>query len=467
MRLRRLTIAVALLALAFTGPAGAHDPVREFGRALEHAHAGELSLARALLEPVLISPRIDPGTRARAYHTRGVLHYLEGHWVSASQDYRRALEFDADLATAHSALAWLHLHGLGVRKDTGRALELYERAANNGHGEAQYNLGLLLTQGRVTEADPARALGFFEAAAGQGHMEAMVQAGQLLLRNRPEGSFEDARQRARGHLTPAAEAGHLRAQLELGILLSSDQADEKDLEQAVAWLGRAAAQGSASAQSRLGYLHLQGKGVTRDAEQARMWFAEAARQGDAAAQAHLGWLYERGIGGSADATRAFTWYRRAALRNHPTAQLNLALLYQSGRGTTADAREARHWFEQAADSGNASARSALAWLLATARDPSVRDPDRAIELARRAVAEAPSASWFDTLAAALATSGRFEDAVSVQQQALATLEEESGNSRVLAARRSAFLGRLAEYQAGRPWHGELSEPAAGDGDDSR
>lgn len=456
MLMLRKGLAVGMVALAIAGavPSWGHDPIRDLERALRHAQAGDRSLARSHLDPVLISPRIDRATRARVYYTRGILHYLDGHWVSASQDYRRALEFERELAIAQSALAWLHLHGLGVRRDAQRALELYERAAHNGHAEAQFNLGLLLTQGKVAEPDPERALHWLEAAAGQDHVEAMAQAGQLLLRSRPGGPAEAARMRARTLLGAAAERGHLRAQLELGILLSSGPSATQDTASAHRWLEAAAARGSASAQGRLGYLYLHGIGVEADPVEARVRFAEAARQGEASAQAHLGWLHERGLGGAVDHERAFTWYRRAANRGHATAQLNLALLYQAGRGVRADDREARHWFEQAADAGNASARSALAWLLATASDPGVRDPDRAIALARKAVAEAPSASWFDTLAAALATSGRFEDAVNAQQQALEVLEEEAANGRNTEARRSEFLGRLARYEAGRPWYGE-------------
>jgi len=447
-----------LTTLTCTAGPSAHDTLRHFERALERGEAGERDLARGLLDPVLISPHITADLRARAYYARGLFHYLDGYWVSAGQDYRRALEFDSDLAPALSALAWLHLHALGVSWHPQRAISLYERAAAAGYDEAQFNLGLLLSQGRIAEPDPARALKWFEAAAAQGHVEAMAQAGQLLLRNRPEGSYPSAVERARSHLESAADRGHLRAQLELGMLLS--QAAEAGVEAGAAarWLQTAAAQGSAAAQSRLGYLYLHGNGVPKDADRARQWFGEAARQGDSSAQTHLGWMFDRGIGGLADPERAFTWYRRAAQRDHPTAQFNLALLYQSGRGVHADDHQARRWFERAAATGSESARGALAWLLATAGDPSVRDPERAIELARQAVAEAPSASWLDTLAAALATSGRFDDAIVVQQQALAVLEEEApaGEANPTADRRSAFFARLARYRARQPWLDETA-----------
>lgn len=441
-----------LIAAVLAAPASARqDPLRLFERALTSAEVGQRSLARRMLDPVVISPRIDASLRARAYYARGLFHYLDGHWVSASQDYRRALEFDPELGAALGALAWLHLHGLGVPRHPARALSLYHQAAAQGDAQAQFNLGLLLTQGRIVEPDPERALQAFEAAASQGHVEAMVQAGQL-LRSGPGGKRTDAFEAAHEHFRRAADSGHLRAKLELGLLLSSSQHPQRDAAAAAGWLEAAAAHGSAAAQTRLGYMHLHGDGVERDPALARQWFGEAARQGDRSAQVHLGWLHDRGIGGSADPERAYRWYRRAAERDDPTAQLNLALLYRFGRGVDADVHRARHWFERAAETGSESARGELAWLLATAEDPKVRDPDRAIELAREAVASSPSASWLDTLAAALATSGRFEDAIAVQQQALAILAEESPAEALLEGpRRSAYLGRLAHYRAGRPW----------------
>lgn len=450
---KHLLRALLLATLTCTAGAAAHDTLRHLERALERGEAGERGLARGLLEPVLISPQISANLRARAYYARGLFHYLDGYWVSAGQDYRRALEFDPALAPALSALAWLHLHALGVSWHPERAISLYQRAAAAGYDEAQFNLGLLLSQGRIAEPDSAQALEWFEAAAAQGHVEAMVQAGQLLLRNRPEGSYPSAVERARSHLERAAERGHLRAQLELGMLLSEMTEPGSEAGAAAQWLQTAAAQGSAAAQSRLGYLYLRGHGVPKNTQLARQWFGEAARQGDPSAQTHLGWMFDQGIGGPADPERAFTWYRRAAQRGYPTAQFNLALLYRAGRGVHADDHQARRWFERAAATGSESARTALVWLLATAGDPSVRDPERAIELARQAVAEAPSATWLDTLAAALATSGRFDDAVVVQQQALATLEEETpaGEASPTAHRRSAFLGRLARYRARQPW----------------
>ena len=62
----------------------------------------------------------------------------------------------------------------------------------------------------------------------------------------------------------------------------------------------------------------------------------------------------------------------------------------------------------------------LAWLLATSRDASLRDPERALELALRArtlaakpdaASDREHAAVLDTLAAAQAAAGRFSEAV--------------------------------------------------------
>jgi tetratricopeptide (TPR) repeat protein len=66
-------------------------------------------------------------------------------------------------------------------------------------------------------------------------------------------------------------------------------------------------------------------------------------------------------------------------------------------------------------------RSNLAWVLATSNDPSIRDGAKAVELARQAISLSGDRDplFFRTLAAAYAETGRFSDAITVIQQAVA------------------------------------------------
>ena len=95
----------------------------------------------------------------------------------------------------------------------------------------------------------------------------------------------------------------------------------------------------------------------------------------------------------------------------------------------------------------------LAWLLATSEDAALRDPEGALALALEA-AEATgrrNPEVLDTLAAAYAAAGRFEEAARSEERALALAEE--GGAEDLAAK---LRGRLARYRDRRPAPDERS-----------
>ena len=96
-----------------------------------------------------------------------------------------------------------------------------------------------------------------------------------------------------------------------------------------------------------------------------------------------------------------------------------------------------------------------AWLLATLPDPGMRDGQRAVELARRA---APAARALDVLGAALAETGRFEEAVRAAERArdLALAGGRVEQARDIERRRQS-------YAAGRPWRSTPAGAAVGPG----
>ena len=441
---RMLAGALSLLALAMptwalAAPNERLDPARLFERAVNVGASGDHSLARTYLEPVLLYPRLSRGARARAYYLRGLLFYREGAYVSAAQDYRRALAFQPTLAQARTGLAWLHLKGLGVDRSASRAGELYRLAARQGYQEAQYTLGLLLARGDVLQRDPAEAIYWFETAAASGHAEAAALGGRLLM-----GTEESmAAVRARRLLERAVALDHAGARLTLGrMLLATDPGTARIR------LTEAASTGNARAQAELGRLLLHGaQGLDADPEAGLLWLREAAKQGDSSAQTWLGWAFDTGLGTAADPERALRWYERAAQRNDATAQFNLSLLYREGRGTPVRPNLARRWLERAADQGQFDARISLAWSLATADQAEARDAGRALILARAVVAERENAHTLEVLAAALAAGGRYREARVEQARALALAEEVGDTEESLAA----LEARLAAYVEDRAW----------------
>ena len=103
-----------------------------------------------------------------------------------------------------------------------------------------------------------------------------------------------------------------------------------------------------------------------------------------------------------------------------------------------------------------SATNNLAWILATSPNPVLRDPEQAVRLleaVRREEETLPE--LLDTLAAAYAAAGRFEDAVRSADQALALAHHQ----RELAA---AIRERQTLYRSGRPYVEPPRYEAGGD-----
>ncbi|MFI5215529.1 MAG: tetratricopeptide repeat protein [Candidatus Limnocylindria bacterium] len=101
--------------------------------------------------------------------------------------------------------------------------------------------------------------------------------------------------------------------------------------------------------------------------------------------------------------------------------------------------------------GSTGMRNELAWTLATSRDARIRDPDQAVRLAESLVhsSETPDLNWLDTLAAAYAAAGRFDDAVRLASQAsaLAQAQGEAALGEQIRARLALYRERRAFLEA--------------------
>lgn len=139
-----------------------------------------------------------------------------------------------------------------------------------------------------------------------------------------------------------------------------------------------------------------------------------------------------------------------ALRLAPAdvdAQRNLALaLHEAGRDAEAVRILSR---ALAAAPEDAALLNFMAWMRATSPEPGVRDAGEAVRLAERANAAASHADpqYLDTLAAAYAEHGRFDDAVRTARRALALAPGDSNLARDVER-------RLALYERALPYRDE-------------
>jgi len=105
------------------------------------------------------------------------------------------------------------------------------------------------------------------------------------------------------------------------------------------------------------------------------------------------------------------------------------------------------------DPDHVAVLSQTAWVLATSPDQALRDGAQAVTFAERAVrlANGRQPSILDTLAAAYAETGRFQEAVKITTQRLEWARNQK-NLRLV----DALESRLALYQAGRPFRDNRS-----------
>jgi TPR repeat protein len=102
-------------------------------------------------------------------------------YADAKAHYERWAEQGNKLAIAN--LGFLYLHGLGVKKDVQKSMELFEQAANGGNAYAAYNLGTVYEKGDDgVPPNGNKALEFYQKANAGGKYQASVglqRLGQL------------------------------------------------------------------------------------------------------------------------------------------------------------------------------------------------------------------------------------------------------------------------------------------------
>jgi TPR repeat protein len=430
----------ALLVLA--APAAIALDSRDYiDRAVELIEAGEHGLARVYLEPALIDYRLTPGERSRAYYVRGYSFFSDGLYASAAKDYHHALEFNPGNPAVLAAVAQLHLEGLGVRRNATLAVELFRQAAEAGLAEGMIRMGFLHLQGVGVDQDIEAARRWFAEAVEQGSAIAMVQMAQTF---RAPWATTPAADEALRWLVRAHEAGAPDALAYAGFMTEAGELGEPDLALARARFEASAAAGSALAQAKLAHMHLIGHGAEIDAAKAMAYFRQAAAQDYPPGYMGIAYLYESGTGVAADLEEAGRWYARAATAGLVDAQLRMAYMALR-RDSLEGQQEAVTWLARAAGQSSTQALNDYAWLLATSRFAEVRDGARALNLAQRAVDRARNPSYLDTLAAAYAELGQFEQALQTQREALAAAPADAAD---LYAELSAHL---EAFESGRPW----------------
>ena len=147
------------------------------------------------------------------------------------------------------------------------------KAAEAGDPEAQCSIGYWYAY-NSTARDPAKAAGFFRKAADQGYGPAQAQLGYMMKYG--VGIPKDMKGGVAWYLK-ASRQGSAYAERDLGLSYLTGEGVPKSDKDAFAWFYSAALQDDSTAERNLGYLYRTGRGVARDDKAAFAWYYRSAR----------------------------------------------------------------------------------------------------------------------------------------------------------------------------------------------
>ena len=230
--------------------------------------------------------------------------------------------------------------------------ELRDIAENKyGTAAARFELGMLYLYGRGTPKDEKKAFEWFEKAAVEGHKDAQYLVGAMCF----DGiGITSNKIKAYEWFMKSAQQGNVDAQNVLGHMYVSGIGVSKDEKKGFEWLLKCAQQGDIAAQAEIGYMYSDGIGVESNQEEAFRWTIMAAEAGNATAQANLSWYYFKGLGTNVDYEEAYIWAKKSADQNEELGYENLANCYLVG--SRKDIRKAIECMDKAIELCKASGR---------------------------------------------------------------------------------------------------------------
>jgi Flp pilus assembly protein TadD len=321
------------------------------------------------------------------------------HWRDTEALFRRALAVTDDNYVAHHGLASVLL--LDSRTEEARVH--YEEAA------------------RIKPRWPAALLGLGEVLEEEGDLEGAREQYELAVNLAPRNA---------------------RAREKLGMVLLETHHPNRSVRRLTQALELASESNRPRLHARLARAFI----VQGDVEKGLLHYRKAVELDPGLTEAHanLGFALMR-AGRPAQAEQSLIRARELGLES-PELEAGLGQLAMEDRRWDEAISHLRTARELGSDSTTVD--NNLAWLLATNPSPAGREPQEALRIARELVqsADAPHPVLLDTLAAALAAAGRFDEAIEAASRAVSLARSESDGESA-----ASIESRLALYRAGQPY----------------
>ena len=165
-------------------------------------------------------------------------NYEDGMKAYQAKDYDNAMKYfsiagnkDKDVRSIRN-LGIMYASGIGVKKDTIKAIDLLKKASNGGDAYAGYSLGNIYAQGDGVKKDFKEAALWFEKSSNAGNAKSSYNLAYFYTYG--DGVKKDSK-KAFSLYEKAAIAGYLDAQINLSFLYVTGQGVKKDMKKAAFW----------------------------------------------------------------------------------------------------------------------------------------------------------------------------------------------------------------------------------------
>ena len=330
----------------------------------------------------------------------GKIH-LNGHGVG--KDFDKAREYferaDAiDSANAQFELAHMYEYGKGMSVNIPRALEYYRKAAEKGDSDAQYKIdihtgkldkkdrnldfekALNYTYGYTSDVNFDKAIEYYQKAADQGDATSLYNIGFIydLI------STTKTANRSIEFYKKSAEMGNIYAQTTLSSKFFLGDGVDIDKTKSFYWEEKAALQGNVNSMKEVATNYYSGIGVSKNYDEAIRWYQKAVDQGDKESIYDLANMHRKGEGFDKDTDKAVELYTQAAQMGYGKAQDKLAKYYLSAIYVKRDFQKGFEWASKAAEQGIAGAYSKLGFFYLTGKGIVEVDAEKAFDYFNKA-----------------------------------------------------------------------------------
>ena len=306
--------------------------------------------------------------------------------------FERASKEDS---VAQLIVAFLTLHGKGVKKSKSEAKKWLEKSSNNRNKNAQLILGFMKWSSKEEENEDANLVAVVERIESGIPFECKKEdlktneGNQIFL---PDTVLLEVAEmfEAKGEMNKSIwilqklmDSENLAAAFSLGYIYDTGEGGEKNVKEALRVYGWLSEREHVPGMHNLAMLLLSGQ-VDRNVGKAVELLEKASEMGDVPSMLSLAEIYQCGVDVEKDERKALKWLVSAAEKKSGEALRKIGEVHKSGTLFFKDEKKAFSWFCKARDAGDVRSLYLIGEMYSTGNTAVEKDEKKALEYFERA-----------------------------------------------------------------------------------